>query len=629
VKYTPNADFNGLDTFTYTNADGETATVTVDVNAVADTPDVTFSPDQVNVSVTPQSISQTIGAVVGDEAGDDNIGGSGISYVDGTTAELDFGSLFADVTVHVVFDVTINGSWNFDGASGNYDDYWEVQADGSPVARFFYNANITEDFNPDRTTPTGDAEGSPNELGGGDNYSYGSPQSSENSNMNYTHDTPEVAVTLDSDGKAVLQFAGSTTSTTETATINSATVAFDEYTYDIPFSASLVDLDASEALSLTLAGVPTGASLGDIAISNGYTLNELTPGEYAIEGGDGQTADTMLSLTVLAPKDIPPVFDLSLEAVATESDGSTASRSVTIGIDGTTVAPVAIDLHNDGIEYLARDAGVVFEDQATGEAMATAWVGSDDGLLVIDENRSGTVDGVHEYVFTRWSETAETDMQAIAEVFDTDGNQILDANDEAWEQFAVWQDADSDGTTDAGEMRSLDDLGIKSISLDYNDGSRSGVEADGDVVVHGQSDVTWTDGSVTTAEDASFAVNSLDGGNDGMADDLLVHDDIPSAIGPSYGSGALFIAADNPGSVSLASGTRDLSISAEDVLTFADASDTLFVDGDNSNSLSLDAGSLQLAPDQSVAPEGYRLYEGLGSEFENVKLFVADEVAVV
>ena len=36
VTYTPNADFNGTDTFTYTNEDGNTETVTVTVDPIAD-----------------------------------------------------------------------------------------------------------------------------------------------------------------------------------------------------------------------------------------------------------------------------------------------------------------------------------------------------------------------------------------------------------------------------------------------------------------------------------------------------------------------------------------------------------------------------------------------------------------
>uniref|UniRef100_UPI00260F0EF7 Ig-like domain-containing protein n=1 Tax=uncultured Psychromonas sp. TaxID=173974 RepID=UPI00260F0EF7 len=36
VKYTPNADFNGSDSFTYTNEEGQEATVNVTVDAVND-----------------------------------------------------------------------------------------------------------------------------------------------------------------------------------------------------------------------------------------------------------------------------------------------------------------------------------------------------------------------------------------------------------------------------------------------------------------------------------------------------------------------------------------------------------------------------------------------------------------
>jgi hypothetical protein len=175
-----------------------------------------------------------------------------------------------------------------------------------------------------------------------------------------------------------------------------------------------------------------------------------------------------------------------------------------------SVAPIALDLDGGGVEYLSREAGVVFTDQVTGEAVNTAWVAGDDGLLVVDANNSGTVDEAREYVFTEWSETAGTDMEAVAEVFDTNQNQMLDAGDEAWSQFAVWQDANSDGITDAGELVPLDDLGVESIALTYHDESEATEAADGDVKIFGQSEVTWEDGEVTIAEDTSFAINVAD-----------------------------------------------------------------------------------------------------------------------
>ena len=174
-----------------------------------------------------------------------------------------------------------------------------------------------------------------------------------------------------------------------------------------------------------------------------------------------------------------------------------------------TSAPIAIDLDGDGIEYLGLDDGVTFGGDSD-EAIRTAWVAGSDAILVFDANNSGTVDESREYIFTEWAINATTDMAALREVFDTNQDGVLDASDDNWDQFKVWQDADSDGVTDEGELKSLDEVGIESIALTYNDDSESSTEAGGDVLVSGQSDVTWADGRMTQAEDAAFAVTSVD-----------------------------------------------------------------------------------------------------------------------
>ena len=208
---------------------------------------------------------------------------------------------------------------------------------------------------------------------------------------------------------------------------------------------------------------------------------------------------------------------IDLATLVDDGDGDSASGTLRIGIDtdndGQVVgvnAPIGVDLDGDGVEYLPMEDGVVFNDSASDLEINTAWVAPDDGMLVIDANNSGTVDESREYVFTEWSENAETDLQAIAEVFDTNQDGVLDAQDEQFDQFAVWQDADSDGVTDEGELTSLTDLGIESIALTYADDSESGTAADGDVIIHGQSTVTFTDGSTTVAEDTSFAISAAD-----------------------------------------------------------------------------------------------------------------------
>ena len=71
---------------------------------------------------------------------------------------------------------------------------------------------------------------------------------------------------------------------------------------------------------------------------------------------------------------------------------------------------------------------------------------------------------------------------------------------------------------------SLSELGVESIALTYNDDSESGTAADGDVIVHGQSTVTFTDGSTTIAEDVTFAISA----GDVLSDDDSV--DIPAVV---------------------------------------------------------------------------------------------------
>ena len=199
----------------------------------------------------------------------------------------------------------------------------------------------------------------------------------------------------------------------------------------------------------------------------------------------------------------------SFVVLITDADGDQSSANFNVSVVSAN-PPIAVDIAGDGVDYLPMDAGVVFTDQSTGESVNTAWVGPEDGMLVIDANNSGTVDEAREYVFTEWSETAKTDMEAVAEVFDTNQDGVLDAQDERFDEFAVWQDADSDGVTDEGELTSLTDLGIESIALNYAEDSESGTAADGDVVIHGQSEVVFTDGTTTTAEDTSFAISAAD-----------------------------------------------------------------------------------------------------------------------
>lgn len=176
-----------------------------------------------------------------------------------------------------------------------------------------------------------------------------------------------------------------------------------------------------------------------------------------------------------------------------------AGNSVTKPINFTP--PVVLDLNHDGhIEY----GHVVMDVTGDGLAERTAWTGANDGVLVWDKHGDGVVHDSSQYAFTQYG--GSTDLQGLAARFDTNHDGVFDANDKEFSQFAVWRDANQNGLSDAGEVRSLADWGITSIGLTSDGQVRHG---DG-VIEFGRTSATMADGSSMLVADAMFAHDSLD-----------------------------------------------------------------------------------------------------------------------
>ncbi len=166
-----------------------------------------------------------------------------------------------------------------------------------------------------------------------------------------------------------------------------------------------------------------------------------------------------------------------------------------------------LDLNHDGsTEFLSRSEGVTF-DYGEGH-VGTAWAGQEDGILAYDYNADGLVTDAKEFVFSLWDSQAVTDLQGLALHFDTNSDELLDANDSAFASFGVWQDSNSDGITDSGEFSSLADLGIAAIHLSYGLSVSQFSEAGGDVIVYGESAYVRADGTTGLVADAGFAVDN-------------------------------------------------------------------------------------------------------------------------
>ena len=90
----------------------------------------------------------------------------------------------------------------------------------------------------------------------------------------------------------------------------------------------------------------------------------------------------------------------------------------------------------------------------------------------------------------------------MAEVFDSNNDGALDANDARFNEFRIWKDANSNGEADSGELRTLAAWGITAINL-TSDGAEVTL-ADG-TIIHGTTTATRTDGTTRSVADVALA----------------------------------------------------------------------------------------------------------------------------
>ncbi|MBA4764271.1 MAG: tandem-95 repeat protein [Erythrobacter sp.] len=254
--------------------------------------------------------------------------------------------------------------------------------------------------------------------------------------------------------------------------------------------------------------VLTGIDAGDNIYLEGVTdfnqlqitnaSGELNPDTPAPGDTFGGTSFSIGAFGYDASQAGSPI-DLSFDVLATDGDGDTSTGTIDVTLV-PAVAPIVLDLDGDGVEFLGMDAGVAYD--YGGGLVTTAWVAPDDGLLVHDANGNGAADNGTEIVF---GGNGLTDLEGLAAKHDTNRDGVLDAKDADFASFGVWQDTNSNGVTDDGEFSTLTEAGISSIAL-VSDGDAYTV-FDGDVLVHGEGEFTYADGSTGIFADAAFAVS--------------------------------------------------------------------------------------------------------------------------
>lgn len=231
----------------------------------------------------------------------------------------------------------------------------------------------------------------------------------------------------------------------------------------------------------------------------------LVNGEYAA-GKDG----TLYAGSRLPSPAVNPTTDV-FQVRITDPHGASQIASITVPHYGPYLPPspqggggkkpIAIDLEGNGFEFVnVDDSAIFFDVTGDGWKRRTAWVGKNDGLLAYDIDGDGKIDKPGEISFASYKEGAQSDLQGMA-AFDSNHDGLFDARDDKWARFGIWCDANQNGITDAGELRSLSDMGVQAVQL-QSDGKFQVINGQ---TVHGIGSISMSNGTQLAMADVSLA----------------------------------------------------------------------------------------------------------------------------
>ncbi len=127
--------------------------------------------------------------------------------------------------------------------------------------------------------------------------------------------------------------------------------------------------------------------------------------------------------------------------------------------------PLVVDLSGRGLAVSARRASFDLAD--TGEPTLVPVLGAGSALLALDRDGNGRIDSGAE-LFSNASPCGERrcrdGIEALA-ALDSNHDGVIDARDAAFRHLRLWFDDDADGMSRPAELLSLEEAGIRSITL--------------------------------------------------------------------------------------------------------------------------------------------------------------------
>ncbi|CAN7602605.1 T1SS-143 repeat domain-containing protein [Neorhizobium sp. LjRoot104] len=286
--------------------------------------------------------------------------------------------------------------------------------------------------------------------------------------------------------------------TSPTITVNATTSAkeFDFYKLVITENGTTVRFDVDGASFDTwLVLQKDGQTIGQ--------NDDVTDVLSSRDKGSSSNLDSYLTATLNAGTYYLKVGEWNsswVEEYQDKFNNSNDTYTLHVSIVSPSGDPIVLDLGNAGISFTSLENGVAFDVNGDGVADKTAWMGGEDGVLSMDINGNGRIENGKEIFSTVFGGGSYNSSLAALGTIDSNGDGVIDSKDFDFGKLLVWQDANHDGISDVGELKSLTEIGISSISLTTVGTSE---EIDGQAVsAHGQ--FTFEDGTAGAFVEVDF-----------------------------------------------------------------------------------------------------------------------------
>ncbi|MGZ2749271.1 S8 family serine peptidase [Burkholderia stagnalis] len=140
----------------------------------------------------------------------------------------------------------------------------------------------------------------------------------------------------------------------------------------------------------------------------------------------------------------------------------------------TYIDPLLLDLTGNGVGMTGIENGVLFDVDHSGTLKRTGWADSHTGMLVVDDGTGQITSAsqmLSEYFGGRAGANGGRGQAPFKDGFaalaslDANHDGVIDTNDPIWNRLKVWVDADHNGKTGMGELKTLEELGITQLKV--------------------------------------------------------------------------------------------------------------------------------------------------------------------